>query len=187
MRDEYNELNKVGGFSMGTGNFGTINLVKELQEMKHQNEQVSNDIKHEIRETLQTLHLNQPDQQYWHLPNLETNQEVQDNNYINGMMTVQQQQSNSLQQLTKQITILQSQLKNLTLSNNSQQQFNPNTSNKLNTDSELNPRTGQPYRRYCWSCGCCTHWSKNCPKKLKGHKDQATFKNRMAGSNQNCL
>ena len=45
MRNKYNELNKVGGFSMGTGNFGTINLVKELQEMKHQNEQVSNGIK----------------------------------------------------------------------------------------------------------------------------------------------
>ena len=187
MRDEYNELNKVGGFSMGSGNFGTMNLVKEIQDMKHQNEQVSNDIKNEIRETLQTLHLNQPEQQYWQPPPFETNPEDQENNYLNGMMTVQQQQSNSLQQLTKQITILQAQLKNLTLSNNSQQQFNPNTSNKLNTDSELNPRTGQPYRRYCWSCGCCTHWSKNCPKKLKGHKDQATFKNRMAGSNQNCL
>ena len=38
MRDEYNELNKIGRFIMGTSNFGTMNLVKELQDMKQQNE-----------------------------------------------------------------------------------------------------------------------------------------------------
>ena len=55
------------------------------------------------------------------------------------------------------------------------------------TNSDINPRTGKPWKRYCWTCGCCPHWSRNCPKKAKGHKDNATFKNRMGGSNANCL
>ena len=57
-----------------------------------------------------------------------------------------------------------------------------NTINK-----EINPRTGKPWRRYCWTHGCCTHGSKDCTNKAAGHKDDATFKNRQGGSNKNCL
>ena len=50
-----------------------------------------------------------------------------------------------------------------------------------------NPRTGRPYRRYCWTHGCCNHWGRHCNNKKNGHQDAATFANRMGGSNKNCL
>ena len=52
---------------------------------------------------------------------------------------------------------------------------------------KINPKTGKAYKRYCWSCGCCTHWEKFCPNKKRGHKDEATFKERMNGSSDGCL
>ena len=52
---------------------------------------------------------------------------------------------------------------------------------------DINPRTGKKFKRYCWSCSCCQHWGKDCPTKKTGHKDDANFKNRMGGSNRNCL
>ena len=35
---------------------------------------------------------------------------------------------------------------------------------------------------YCWTHGVCRHKGKGCPNKRKGHKDDATFDNRMGGS-----
>ena len=52
---------------------------------------------------------------------------------------------------------------------------------------DINPKTGKPFKRYCWTHGCCTHWGKNCPNKAPGHQDDATFKERKNGSNTNCL
>ena len=51
----------------------------------------------------------------------------------------------------------------------------------------INPRTGRPYKRYCWSHGCCAHWGRDCQNKKAGYKDEATFKDRMGGSNKGCL
>ena len=54
-------------------------------------------------------------------------------------------------------------------------------------DVDINKKIGEPYRRYCWSCGYCIHWVRHCKMKEPGHKDEATFINRMGGSNKNCL
>ena len=54
-------------------------------------------------------------------------------------------------------------------------------------DTVINPRTGTKFKQYCWSCGCCTHWGKDCPQKKPGHQDAANFENRMGGSNKNYL
>ena len=58
---------------------------------------------------------------------------------------------------------------------------------KRPADVDINPRTGKKFKRYCWTCGCCPHWGKDCPVKKPGHQDNANFKNRMGGSNKNCL
>jgi len=58
---------------------------------------------------------------------------------------------------------------------------------KPSVSTDINPRTGKKFKRYCWSCGCCTHWGRDCTQKKSGHKDTANFKNRMGGSNKNCL
>ena len=41
--------------------------------------------------------------------------------------------------------------------------------------SDINPRTDKKYKRYCWSCGCCPHWGKDCKNKKPGHQDNANF------------
>ena len=52
---------------------------------------------------------------------------------------------------------------------------------------DLKPKTGLPWKRYCWLCGCCAHWGRNYPNKKKGNKDEAMFNNCMNGSNQSYL
>lgn len=67
--------------------------------------------------------------------------------------------------------------------------------------SQLNPGTQAPnnnrnrrqqFRRnmlntskYCWTHGACNHHGRECRHKAEGHQDEATFDNRMGGSNRN--
>ena len=46
-----------------------------------------------------------------------------------------------------------------------------------------NPRR---YHKYCWTHGACAHDSPQCKSKKTGHKDEATFQNKMGGSTANC-
>lgn len=186
MRNEFNEIGKVGGLTIGNSSLNSANLLKEIQDIKAHSEHMTNVMKDEIRQSLQTFYVSQNEPSLWQSPNQENlNQNSYENeDQYNSMLAVQQHQNNTIQQLTKQLLTLQTQLNNLTLVN----QNNPSiTGNKNQNQNLINPRTGQPYKRYCWSCGCCSHWGKNCPKKNRGHKDDATFKNRMGGSNKNCL
>ena len=40
--------------------------------------------------------------------------------------------------------------------------------------------------KYCWTHGGCGHLGSGCKSKAPGHKDEATFDNRMGGSNAYC-
>ena len=95
----------------------------------------------------------------------------------------------SLADLMKEIQTMKSTISNLTLTNQQlQNQSGQGGHPKRNgVEKDVNPVTGKAWKRYCWSCGCCAHWSRNCPTKKKGHKDDATFRNRMNGSNLNCM
>ena len=63
-----------------------------------------------------------------------------------------------------------------------------NVAKNKGNNNKINPRTGNPWKRYCWTCGCCDHWGKDhVGPKADGHQDKATFKNRMGGSDKNCL
>ena len=42
------------------------------------------------------------------------------------------------------------------------------------------------YNLYCWSHGGCGHLGGRCRDKKDGHKDEATFENKMGGSTLNC-
>ena len=46
-----------------------------------------------------------------------------------------------------------------------------------------NPRR---HDRYCWTHGACAHDSATCNHKKSGHKNDATFTNKMGGSTVNC-
>ena len=102
-----------------------------------------------------------------------------------------------LQEITKRMDQLQTQLQNMQLINTqsiSGVKIPPTLGQPVippattpTTNKNINPKTGLEWKRYCWSCGCCAHWSKNCPAKKPGHKDDATFRNCMDGSNVNYL
>ena len=64
---------------------------------------------------------------------------------------------------------------------------NPNPSGNYGRNNKIDPRTGRAWRRYCWSCGCCDHWSCFCPNRKSSHKVDATFKNCMGGSTTGVL
>ena len=57
---------------------------------------------------------------------------------------------------------------------------------KVKSVSKVNPKNGKAWKRYCWTCGCCDHWGKFCPNQAAGHKNDATFKDRMNGSTGGC-
>ena len=42
-------------------------------------------------------------------------------------------------------------------------------------------------RKYCWSHGACAHTGSECNHPKEGHKKEATFENRMAGSTKDCF
>ena len=180
MREEYNELGKVGGLTVENSMLQGANLLMELQDIKDHPEQMVNSIKEEFRQGLQALYINQNDQSFWQPPVAEEqyNAPAETSDDVNNMFAVQQLHYKSLQQLTKQLQKMQTQLNALT-STNQNQNFQQN--NKIENQNIINPKTGQPYKRCCWTCGCCP-WSKNCLRKAKGHKDEATFKNRMGGT-----
>ena len=73
--------------------------------------------------------------------------------------------------------------------NNNQRSHNHfNNNNTSRKKRQRNP--GQRFRfynRYCWSCGGCDHWGRNCPNKQQGHVDQASFKDKQGGSTANCF
>ena len=90
-------------------------------------------------------------------------------------------------QLLQQMQKMQQQISGLTLTNQQLSQFG----GKINSTNQggnknVNPRTSLPWKRYCRSCGCCTHWSNNYLQKKSGHKDDASFKTRMGETNENC-
>ena len=197
MRAEYLDLQEVGGLSVANSTLNTINIVQELKQ--HQEDVVSN-LKSELAEnfmqTLQAMHMS--DEQENQNPNLQPqmaptsyiapNSGIQDNHMFS---TVQTAQDPILQQLLAQMAQMQSQIENLSLSNKGSSKASYMNKNKdkqqTSPTDKINPKTGKQWRRYCWSCGCCDHWGRNYAEKKSGHKDNATFRNRMDGSDKDCF
>ena len=67
--------------------------------------------------------------------------------------------------------------------------------NQILSDKQSTTEPSNPQRRsfvrnktdkYCWSHGACGHDGKDCRNKKPGHRDDATFGNRLGGSNFYC-
>lgn len=186
MREEYQALEAVGGLTVDTL---SINLIRELKE--HQ-ESFANNLKNEIQDgiyqTLQTFNISSANQENIP-PNIQSSHPITQFGYtVDQPAFYQNSDPNSVNQVTngpslaqllKEMQEMRTTITNLTMVNNQHSQ-------QIGEDKSVNPRTGQPWKRYCWSCGLASHWSKNCSRKLKGHQDDAVFKNRMGGSNLNC-
>ena len=185
MRQEYHDLQEVGGLTVNDGMRHQANILREIKD--HQ-QNVANEIKEELTANfLQSL-------QAYHMPtgqeNIHPYMEYLASNGISqnellppeaSMNAAIQQQDPVVQQLLQQMSMMQNQIANLTLT------AKAGGNKRQIQNGDLNPKTGKPWRRYCWTHGCCTHWGRLCPQKKAGHKDDATFRNRMGGSNENCL
>ena len=178
MREEYNDLDEVGGLSVDNS---SLNQAHILQEMKIHQEQMAERMEQNLKinmiETLTGL-----------CGQLENEENI----------APQQESANNLAQpnfsdnaMFQLLTSLQNKVEALSSNRNrnTSSRFNaspPNTSGEQELPT-TNPNTGKAYKRYCWTHGCTSHWGRHCKNKKTGHKDEATFKDRMGGSDKNCL
>ena len=195
MRQEYLDLQEVGGLTVNNSLHNQANLVQEIQDLKAQQIDLVSNLKNELSDnivqTLRALSLtdengneNNYDMNNGPVPSCppchDTNFAGFNPSPYDYMNSASQPNNPMITQLLAQIADLQSQVNS---GKGSKTRVKPK-----NVSSDLiNPKTGQPWRRYCWSCGCCPHWGRNCKSKKRGHQDEATFRNRMNGSNENCL
>ena len=159
MRLEHHALKQVGALSINETSFYQANMIQQvLTQQSDLHDNLQASIDQQVKESLLNA-----------LSDFTTNAEESQEEVINNIT----QKANEVTTETrlKMIEQLTTKVEEL----------------KRPADKDINPRTGKKYKRYCWSCGCCPHWGKDCTDKKPGHQDGATFKNRMGGSNKNCL
>ena len=163
MRREYNELRQVGALSISDSKLqAQLNHTQNSQDFSSQiSATVSNNLRSTIMDTIMALN---------------NNQDIPSASSTEAQVNAVNANPNDVTQLCTLIDELRQEV-NYLKSNN----YKP-----LNT-VDCNPKTSKPWRRYCHTHGCCNHWGCNCKDKAPGHKDDATFRNRMGGSNLNCL
>ena len=174
MRQERRALEAVGALSIQD----SLNQVKLLQSMQNQQEALASRLEERLQAKLmETL------TQYGHmereLEQAQGQQELQVNALTNGYRT-DPALLRTLEALSTQVAELHTQGQNGNCNGTPPRGGNHNL-------PSIKPRTGKPYKRYCWSHGCCNHWSRHCNNKNPGHKNEATLKQRMGGSNYTCL
>ena len=186
IRQEYLDLQDVGGLTI---NNSIVNQTNMIQELKDHQVLMSNNMKEEfnanLMHTFRALNLisdNSDDVNYQ-----MDKENVPQNKTQNDLMCAMKSHSDpAIDQLIQQVSFMQNAMQAF-MSDNKQGRASDTNKGKNSRTDTINPKTGQAWKRYCWTCGCCTHWGKNCPNTKSGHKDEATFKNRMNGSNENCL
>ena len=192
MRKEHLDLQDVGGLTVKA-----LNQTNLVQELKDHQKTLANDMEEKLTANLmQTLHafsMMQDNEVENQCPNVSPPPPSTENQHSlpyfqhepnHHMLAAMQTADPSLQLLLQQMAQMQNKIDNLTLST---QNTNDKKSRVPSGNNSVNPKTGKPWRRYCWTHGCCEHWGRNCASKKRGHKDDATFRNRMGGSSENCL
>ena len=164
IQKEHQALKQVGALTVHASNLYQANM---LQQVVNQQTDLEQNLKTTVDEQVKNSFLDALAQYTQELVIDDTEDDHQVNNTT--------QQSSEVAMLLQLMTELNKKVDSIA----------PTRAPKKNIT--INPKTGKPYRRYCHSCGCCDHWGKNCKNKKPGHQDNATFNNRMGGSNFNCL
>ena len=161
MREAYHALNDVGKLSIKDS---SINILQELKDhQEHLAETLSDKLANSVQSNLMAA-----------LEGLDIEKENVAPQPQANAMTKNTDLFHLIAQLQQKVDTLSSQLQS--------------SQNTVAPTLDINPKTGKPYKRYCWTCGCCNHWGKHHPSpKAPGHRDEATFKDHMGGSNKNCL
>ena len=171
LRNEFHALRQVGALRIQDS---SVNM---LQEVRDQMNQRSVELGTQLNETMRTNFM----EAFRLLHPEPPNEEI-----------APPQQALNVQTTTPDvmavITRMQTTMDDLTARlNSTAQSLATNTPNLVATDNTINPRTGRTFKRYCWSCGCCVHWGRHCSVKKRGHKNDATFKDRKGGSDEGCM
>ena len=171
MRSAWNELNKVGALTI---NNSSINSANMLQDITSNQEAIAEDLRLTLANQLQTsiaeamavFQCQQPPP-----PAAAVTDDT--NSSLNSAVSSVTMDTllNTINELKREVTALK----------------NTPTPTPANPNKDINPRTGKKWRRYCWTHGCCTHHGSSCNNKAEGHKDNATFRNRLGGSSKNCV
>ena len=169
MREEHHALRQVGALSIRDSEFSQANMIQQLADHQDKltqdlNLQLAHTMQDNFFQTINMLHTTDLNSDILH-PTQQANNIIADSKVTNAQL----------------FTFLK------TLQNKVDRLENNKPSTHIETTSNINPRTGKYFKRYCFSCGCCPHWGKYCPTKKSGHKNDATFKNRMGGSNEDSM
>ena len=171
MREHYQALKQVGALAIDDSSLnGQANIIKELSRNQ---EELVQGLKTDLTKQIKTnmVHAMMLLQ---HAPSL---------NETDTTSTIATDSLNSITTSSTLATILSSMK---TLEQVIHNLKNNNTTTSTHVDTTINPRTGKKWKRYCWTCGCCTHSSRHCPIKAPGHQDNASFQNRKGDSNKDC-
>ena len=161
MRAEHHALKQVGALTIQESTFQQANMIQQVLSQQS-----------ELQDNLQaSIDAQVKDSLYNALMEYTSSTETEQPEEINNVAANAHKASNEA--IIKLLLKLTEKMENISKPPSQ----NPN----------INPKTGKKYKRYCWSCGCCPHWGRDCKHKKTGHQDGATFKNRMGGSNKNCL
>ena len=173
LRTEYHALRQVGALTIRDSN---INLLQDMTT--HQNtlstalgEQLNASMKHNFEQALNLLKREAGNGE--HVPPPVLSPSI-NHTPTSDMFTMMKDMQAKMETLTAELAIAKRGNQN-------------NTTTTTASDPDINPVTGAPFKRYCHSCGCCPHWGSNCTKKKRGHKDNASFKKRLGGSDANCM
>ena len=177
MRDEYTELDRVGSLSVGGSSLNQANI---LQELKNHQEQM-------VERIEQNLALKMIDILTGLCGQLEDTENIAPLQATADNLVQPNFSNNAMFQL---LTSLQNKVEALSnnRNRNTSSRFNaspPNTSGEQELPT-TNPNTGKAYKRYCWTHGCTSHWGRHCKNKKTGHKEEATFKDRMGPLGVGC-
>ena len=172
MRRNYQELKQVGALTIEDSSLHQLNLMKEWSSkqsdmMESLKTELNDQFKTNMYETM--LMMQQMETQPPPLV-ATTDSESNTSDSLNSMTS-----ASTVSSLLSGMKLLQQEIKEL-----------KESQSKQVIDKSINPRTGKKWKRYCWSCGCCPHSGRFCKNKLPGHRDEATFNNRMGGSNKFC-
>ena len=175
MRNEHLALRQVGALTLKDSELSQANMLQLLTDNQNK---LAQDMQTQLANTMQDNM-----QHAFHALGLrdENEENVPPFRNANSANSVTNDKLVALlQELQTKVDTLSDE--NKLLSSNSRQPRTGATSD----ENTHHPVTGKPFKRYCWTHGCCTHWGKDCANKKRGHKGNATFKDRMGGSDLNC-
>ena len=174
MRDEHAALDMVGALSIKDTSLDQANM---LQALSSQQEQLADNFQKNLFQAFETYaHIEE------HSPNQQSSQNIAEaNNNLpseisNMISNISSKSSSSDQNI---LSMLQKMIEKMS---ELESKDHESSSNKAKVITKFNPKNGKAWKRYCWTCGCCDHWGKFCTQPATGHKNEATFKDRLSGS-----